>query len=1562
MYYYSMFGFLMNFLVIIGGVLLLSVILIKKFYKKRTVISAGEESTAAPLELVSSHTTSSSTNGRRYDVFLNFRGEDTRTKFTDHLYTALVDAGINTFRDDNEIRMGEEIGSELLTAIQQSRISITVFSEKYAFSKWCLIELTKIVECREKTGQIVLPIFYHVEPSDVRYQRGTYATAFSKHKKRFDMKTVEGWKEALRVAGDLKGVNVKNRHEAELIKSVVTMVLSELKKTSLVTTDYLVGIQYHVKEILKLLNVSSMEVRIVGIHGMGGIGKTTIARAIYNEIFSHFENCTFLEDVRETFQQHKGLVQLQKQLISNILKWKDVDITNVDEGVNMIKQRCCNKKVLIVLDDVDNLYQLRALANKRDWFGLGSRIIITTRDKHILNEPEVDKMYEPGELDCNQSLTLFSMHAFRRDRPPDDYYDLSSAVAHTAGGLPLALEVLGSYLSGKHKAVWEDALKKLEKIPHEQVQKKLRISYDELDYEQKQIFLDTACYFIGMNKRIATYIWDDCKYFPQEGIDVLLLRSLVKIGDNDEMRMHSQLRDLGREIVRRESFEEPGERSRLWFHDDVWEVLKTHTGTRKVEGLRLDFGNGLEANFLRKEEFAEMSKLRLLQIDYAIIAGDFKHFLSKLRWLRWKGCPYNFAPTNFLPEKLIVLDLSWSRVTEDWEGWNQIKMAKKLKVIDLSGCCDLIKTPNFLAFPSLERLVLEDCSSLVEIDSSIGYLKCLVFLNAKNCKSLVDLPISFCGLNSLESLIVSGCTKLSRLPTGLGSLKALRELRIDETSIGQFSDSIALPKKLEILSARDCGFLTVLPTLIGQLRFLTDLALDKTQIVVLPDSIGSLLKLQCLSLHDCTSLRKIPDSIGKMESLIKLNLIGTAVTEIPDSVGQLKSLIWVALGGSQIIELPDSIGLLAKLELLSLCECSSLRTIPDSIGRLESVLKLDLGRTGITEIPDAIGELKSLTDLRLAGTQIIEIPESVGLLSMLERLSLYECVSLRMIPDSIGRLESLLDLNLDGTRITEIPDAIGELKSLTDLNLGRTQIIEIPDSIGLLMMLESLSLQKCVSLRRIPDSIGRLESLLELNLVGTRITEIPVTVGHLKSLVYLKLDGTQITDLPNSIGSLSKLELLSLSHCRLLGKIPDSIGRLESLSDLNLNTTGITDIPDAIGNLRNLQELCIDKTTITQFPCTIAMLGKLCVIDAWDCCIARGEIPSDIGKLSSLERLTLWSKNSFILPESISSLPLLDFLHIKNCRNHPSLPDLPSSLSILKISSCTMETLPKLSNLTNLYDLTIGDCENLLGIPSDIGKLSNLINLTRLSIYDCKKLQCFPHLPSGLCELSLSSCMSVESLPDLPNLKRVYDLRLSNFFNQTEIQGLERMELLTSLNLSGCRSMERLPDMSTMKKLESLILRNCEKLCDIEGLERLELLKRLDMSGCMSLERLPILSNLKMLKELCISNCKKLIEIQGINELKSLKRLYMNGCISMERLPDVSKLKALQVFEIRWMTLLLGNFQFLKTKCVMLHTAACLILQILDMLMDNSMKDFNLLELQKGFLRLQNTSVHLIFG
>ncbi|CAK7338770.1 unnamed protein product [Dovyalis caffra] len=145
-----------------------------------------------------------------YDVFLSFRGKDTRKNFTDHLYIALVQAGIHTFRDDNELPRGEEVSKHLLKAIQESKISIVVFSEGYASSRWCLNELVEILECKNRNiDHIVLPIFYDVDPSDVRKQTGSFAKAFDKHEEQFKEKAKE-WRKSLEEAGNLSGWNLND--------------------------------------------------------------------------------------------------------------------------------------------------------------------------------------------------------------------------------------------------------------------------------------------------------------------------------------------------------------------------------------------------------------------------------------------------------------------------------------------------------------------------------------------------------------------------------------------------------------------------------------------------------------------------------------------------------------------------------------------------------------------------------------------------------------------------------------------------------------------------------------------------------------------------------------------------------------------------------------------------------------------------------------------------------------------------------------------------------------------------------------------------------------------------------------------------------------------------------------------------------------------------------------------------------------------------------------------------------------------------------------------------------
>ncbi|XP_058732230.1 disease resistance protein RPV1-like [Vicia villosa] len=161
----------------------------------------------------------------KYDVFLSFRGEDTRENFTSHLYKELYRKNIETFID-YKLGRGEEISPALLKAIEESDIYVVILSEHYASSTWCLEELTMILECRKKYGREIIPVFYKVDPSDVRHQRKSYADDFAKHEKQPADK-VEAWRTALRKIADLSGMHSKNFRLSmvNLLHPVATVVM-----------------------------------------------------------------------------------------------------------------------------------------------------------------------------------------------------------------------------------------------------------------------------------------------------------------------------------------------------------------------------------------------------------------------------------------------------------------------------------------------------------------------------------------------------------------------------------------------------------------------------------------------------------------------------------------------------------------------------------------------------------------------------------------------------------------------------------------------------------------------------------------------------------------------------------------------------------------------------------------------------------------------------------------------------------------------------------------------------------------------------------------------------------------------------------------------------------------------------------------------------------------------------------------------------------------------------------------------------------------------------------------
>jgi len=238
------------------------------------------------------------------------------------------------------------------------------------------------------------------------------------------------------------------RNESEDIKNIVEHVSHLLDRTELFVAEHPVGVQPRVEAATKLLNIqNSKDVLILGIWGMGGMGKTTLAKAIYNQIGSKFEGRSFLLDIREFWETDTNRVSLQQHVLCDVYKTTSFKIRDIESGKNILMERLSHKRVLFVLDDVNQLDQLKALCGSREWFGWGSRIIITTRDMHLLRSCSVDQVYAIEEMGESESLELFSWHAFKQPYPIEDFAKHSTDVIAYSGGLPLALEVLGLYLS-----------------------------------------------------------------------------------------------------------------------------------------------------------------------------------------------------------------------------------------------------------------------------------------------------------------------------------------------------------------------------------------------------------------------------------------------------------------------------------------------------------------------------------------------------------------------------------------------------------------------------------------------------------------------------------------------------------------------------------------------------------------------------------------------------------------------------------------------------------------------------------------------------------------------------------------------------------------------------------------------------------------------------------------------------------------------------------------------------------------------------------------------------------
>ncbi|XP_042754375.1 disease resistance protein RPV1 isoform X1 [Lactuca sativa] len=973
----------------------------------------------AVIPSMASSSTSSVHKSFKYDVFLSFRGEDTRKSFIDHLYYALQQKNISTYKDDERIEKGKRISDELMESIEDSKFFIIVFSKKYASSSWCLNELLKIMECHKSTEHTVYPVFYDVEPSEIRNQTGAVGEAFARHEKE---EAAGKWRKALKEAADVAGWELKNTadgHEAKFIRQIVEKLSLELRAINVSIDKNLVGMEIRIKDIISSLGTASDGVHMIGIWGIGGGGKTTLAKAIFDKISFQFEGKSFVENVREVSNAPlSGLKPLQIQILSNVLNNHGINIGSVSEGKNMMSWMMGGRKTLLVLDDVDHVAQLEALAGDPSWFKSGSIIIITTRDEQVLVAHGVKLIHNVNLLSDKEAIWLFSRYAFGRDFPYQEYQEPCGKVVCYAAGLPLTIKVLGSFLCGKSKLEWEDALNRLKTIPLQETQKKLELSYIGLDDDYKEIFLDVATILKGWRKDFIIQALESCGFHARIGLRVLEQKSLITI-DGERLGMHDHLEEMGRNIVRRSHPDMPNKHSRLWNRKQIEDILANDLGTEATRCVQ--FYQGRLSPQIVMEGLRKMKELRFLDVENLFSSlEDNKtmpnflnglgflccnwgfdkvslspYFPDGLRFLRWTSYPFRSLPQTFEGSNLVALDMTNSDMLQLWEGGER-KVLKQLRFLDLRGCSrlrsiDLGQTPN------LEILTITRYGGLVELYMPFERLK-LRSLELHGVKlKRFDLGLT----PNLEKLWLEGeGSELEELhmPGKCLNLKSLHLTHSKLTTI-----DIGLTPNLEDLYIGYCNDLEELEKANKCVK-LRSLKLSGLKLRTF--DLGPSPNLERLSFYDCNDLEEFHITECPILTSIKIGLSKLRILDLR-LVPNLNKLFLFECKGLVDLHMPSRCLNLKSLKITN----SKLRTL--DIGLAPILTHLSFTSCYYLEELHLANECQELESITITHSKLRTL--DLGMAPNLKELHLKECYKLVQLHPLIRCLKNLVDLELSGS-------------------------------------------------------------------------------------------------------------------------------------------------------------------------------------------------------------------------------------------------------------------------------------------------------------------------------------------------------------------------------------------------------------------------------------------------------------------------------------------------------------------------------------------------------------------
>ncbi|ESQ39631.1 hypothetical protein EUTSA_v10000751mg [Eutrema salsugineum] len=874
-------------------------------------------------------------------VFINFRGAELRKNFVSHLKDALERNGINAYIDSNE-HAGEDLDI-LFRRIEESTVALTILSRRYTESHWCLGELVHIMKCVDRRTLWVIPIFYKLEPGTVKKLDGEFGVQlWNLWRKVGRDDRILKWDAALQgVAKKIALESEISRDEVAFLDKIIEEVQNALTKDLSLrelnpkpeespnrATNIIKSGGQRLKQLEEKLDVecNDNDTRVVGIVGMAGIGKTYLAKNLFEKLKTKIGRHVFVEFPREKSNE-QGLEWLQKTIVEGLLNQENIIFSN-GSPLEVWKNRLLEKKVVVVLDGVSDKKHIDEVLRNRDWIKRGSKIVIITRDKSLFKGLECD-LYEVPGLNDREGLELFRAQSCTTLE--GKFMELLRKFLDYAGGNPLALKAYGGELKGKEEDQWEERLGTLTQILNPEIRKELKISYDELNSEQKDALLEIACFFRSQDEDYITTLLDSFHQESAKGsteIRDLEEKFLIRVYDG-RVEMQDLWLTMCKELVGTSE-------GKYWLFPskiaESTDALKTKEGKEEVRGVTIDMSK-MDEKPLDNQAFIGMSNLRYLKVYSSTDPsnGEAKCKLNLpdglefpedniIRYIYWMKFPGEELPSNFKPNNLIHLSLPYSKIKCVWQG---TKVAPKLKWVDLSHSSNLSSLSGLSKAPNLLRLNLEGCISLKELPEEMKDMKNLVFLNLRECTSLSSLPDI--NMDSLKVLILSGCSKLQKFQV---ISEKLEKLYLNGTAVNTLPPTIGNLQRLILLNLKDCK-----------------------NLVTLPNCIGKLISLQQLKLSRCSNLNSFPDVKDNMVNLRILLLGGTSITEMPCNIdgSSLSLLQRLCLSGNANIRTLElntshlkwlelkycknltSLQLPPHLQCLDAHGCISLRTVTSSL-------------------------------------------------------------------------------------------------------------------------------------------------------------------------------------------------------------------------------------------------------------------------------------------------------------------------------------------------------------------------------------------------------------------------------------------------------------------------------------------------------------------------------------------------------------------------------------------------------------------------------------------------------